>query len=104
MLTIEQIRAEVARVAYRPGWTFVVEERGFEDPWLRIIAPVPNAYDPAQAIDLGIDSPVPPMADADALHRWLMWRLCRVETHEAREFYKVDGFVQFDPHRSRDRV
>lgn len=103
-MSTEEIRAEVARVSYRPGWTFTVEERGFEDPWLRIVAPVPNAYDPAQTIDLGIDSPLPPMADTDQLHSWLIWRICRIETHEAREFFKIDGFVQFDPHRQRELV
>jgi hypothetical protein len=55
-------------------------------------------------MDLGIDSPIPPMADTDALHRWLIWRLGRVESHESREFYRVDGFPLFDPHRPRDRV
>jgi hypothetical protein len=104
MLTIEQVRAEVAKVTYRPGWTFAVAEHGFEDPWLRIVAPVADGYDPGQSIDLGIDSPIPPMADTDALHRWLIWRLGRVESHESREFYRVGGFPLFDPHRPRDRV
>jgi hypothetical protein len=104
-LTFAQVRAEVAKLVYRPGWTFTVEERGFEDPWLRILATgVMDAYDPACTLDLGIDSPIPPMADVDALHRWLIWRLERVESHEAREWFRVDGVVLFDPHRQRDLV
>jgi hypothetical protein len=103
-LTFAQVKAEVAKVVYRPGWTFTVEERGFEDPWLRVIAPVMNAYRPEELVDLGIDSPIPPMADVDALHRWLIWRLERVESHEAREWFRVDGVVLFDPHRQRDLV
>jgi hypothetical protein len=104
MLTVGQVRDEVARVEYKPDWWLTVEERGFEDPWLRVLAVVPDATNPGQSIDLGIDSPIPPMADTDALHRWLIWRLGRVESHESREFYRVDGFPLFDPHRPRDRV
>jgi hypothetical protein len=66
MLTVGQVRAEVARVAYRPGWSLTVEERGFEDPWLRIVAPVADGYDPDRVMDLGIESPIPPMADLAA--------------------------------------
>jgi hypothetical protein len=105
VLTVQQIRAEVAKLRYRPGWFFAVEERGFEDPWLRMLATgVMNAYDPQSTIDLGIDSPIPPMANTDQLYRWLMWRLERVESHEAREWFRIDGAVLFDPHRPRDRV
>jgi hypothetical protein len=100
MLTVGQVRAEVARVSYRPGWSLTVEERGFEDPWLRVLAlDVGDAANPGQSIDLGVDSPIPPMADVDALHRWLVWRLGRIESHESREFYRVGGFPLFDPHR-----
>jgi hypothetical protein len=105
VLSTEAIRGEVRWLTYRPGWTFDVGEKGFEDPWLRITAVgVPDAQNPGQSIDLGIDSPIPPMADFDQLHRWLIWRLERVESHEAREFFKVNGVTLFDPHRARDRV
>lgn len=99
MLGTEEIRREVAKVVYRPGWSFEVYEIGFEDPWLLVLAPVENSYVPGQTIDLGIRSPMPPMADAEAVHRWLMWRLERIESHEAREFYRVRGERPFDPHR-----
>lgn len=99
MLTTEQIRAEMARVSYRPGWQMTVEEYGFEDPWVRIVCDVPDAYQPGAIITLGIESPLPPMVDATALHRWMVWRLARIEEHEAREFYRVDGSIVFDPHR-----
>jgi hypothetical protein len=63
------------------------------------VAPTPNAYKPSETIELGIRSPLPPFADTDALHAWLMWRLARIEMHELREFYRVDGVPVDDPHK-----
>lgn len=98
MLTLPEIQAELDRVTYRDGWTFTTYEDEWEGPHLLIIAPVPDAYQPEQTIDLGIRSPLPPMPDAGYLQRWLAWRLGRVENHEMREMLRVNGTVPFDPH------
>jgi hypothetical protein len=42
--------------------------------------------------------PVPPIVNAEHLHDFIMWRLARIETHEMREFYWVDGTIRDDPH------
>jgi hypothetical protein len=98
MLTTDEIRTQLGRVTYRDGWTFTLYEDEWEGPHLFIVAPVPNAYDPGQTIDLGVRSPLPPMPDADYLHRWLAWRLGRIESHEMREMLRVDRVALFDPH------
>jgi hypothetical protein len=99
MLTTEAITTEIARVKYRADWSFEVYETEYEGPWLRIVAFVPDAYDPGNVLAIGVNSPIPPMRDTDAVHEWLIWRICRIESHEAREFYRVDSEVPFDPHR-----
>jgi hypothetical protein len=36
--------------------------------------------------------------DEESLRLWMAWRLGRIESHEMREFFKVDGRPVFDPH------
>jgi hypothetical protein len=95
-----EVAAEVARVTYKPGWSFHVYMDDWEGPHILIVAPTPNAYCPTETIDLGIRSAMPPFFSADAVHVWLMWRLDRIETHELREFYRVDDVAIADPHRN----
>lgn len=57
----------------------------------------PDAYG-GPPIDLGIDGFLPPIPDAGYLHAWLLWRLARVEVHEAMEFLHREGKPIFDPH------
>lgn len=97
-LTVPELQAALDRVTYRPGWTFTAYEHPFEGPHLLIVAPVPNAYRPEETVDLGIRSPLPPMWTEHGLIVWLAWRLGRVESHEMREWLRVDGRAPFDPH------
>jgi hypothetical protein len=98
-LTAEELAAELARFAYRPGWRLSVFVHPWEGPFLRIRASVVNAYDPtADQVELRINSPIPPMRDAEAFAHWLLWRLGMVELHEAREFLHRDGKPFVDPH------
>lgn len=98
MLTVGQIEALLERVTYRPGWQLTVYEDPWEGPHLRIVATMPNAYRPDETVDVGINSAIPPMPDADAFLLWLQARLIRVESHESREFLHLDGRPVFDPH------
>jgi hypothetical protein len=100
MLSRAEIADQLERVSYKPGWSFEIYEHRWEGPHIFIVAPTSNAYRPSETIELGIRSPLPPFADADALHAWLMWRLGRIESHELREFYRVDGQPIADPHEA----
>lgn len=103
MLSTAEICDRVAQMTYRPGWTLSVYENGFEDPHLEILAvDVPNSYRPGSTLDLRISSSIPPMDSIEQLDRWVMWRLERVESHEAREWLQIDGRPLFDPHRLAD--
>lgn len=98
MLTTGQVEAALERVTYKPGWTFRVYDGAWEGQHLVIRTAAPDAYQPGQTTDLDIHSPLPPMPDEAHLHAWLMWRLARIEVHEMREFYRVDGQPVSDPH------
>lgn len=97
-MTVAEIADVVSRVTYRPGWRFTVAEPRFEGPRLLIEAQVPNSYKPAETVDLRIESPIPFMANEGAFVDWLLWRLLRVESHECREWFRLDGEAIFNPH------
>lgn len=98
MLSTDQINAELARITYKPGFTF----RAYDDPWegqkVRIEAVVLDAYNPTETVTLSIDSFVSPMQDEWEVRRWLMWRIMRIECHEAREFFRLDDQILWNPH------
>lgn len=98
MLTVADIQAELARVTYKPGWTFTAYQGRWEGPHLAITAVLPDAYHPEHTVTVDIHSMLPPLPDVAALHSWLAWRLGRIELHEMREFLRVDGQPIFDPH------
>jgi hypothetical protein len=98
MLSTAQIASHLERITYRPGWTITAQDDEWEGQQIRIVAPVPNSYRPGQTVDLGITSFLPPMQTTADLERWLIWRLARIENHEAREFFRVDGHIRYDPH------
>jgi len=98
MLTTQQIAAELARITYKNGWTFTVYDGQWEGQHLAIGAQVSDAYHPGQSVTLDVHTMLPPMPDVAYLHRWLGWRLGRLEVHEMREFLRVDGVAVFDPH------
>jgi len=88
MLTTEQLADELTRITYRPGWAFTV-------------ATVQNGYNPDNTIDLGIDSRIPDIITTPELfHRWILWRVLEVESHECREYLRIDGHLYRDPHQA----
>lgn len=98
MLTVPQIAEVLARVTYKPGWTFQVYDGRWEGPHMVIRTEVPDAYDPGKAVTLDVHSMLPPMRDGLAVVEWLAWRCARIEVHEMREFLRIDGELPFDPH------
>jgi hypothetical protein len=99
MLTPDETRAHLARLTYREGWTWTLLEDEWEGPYVRFLIDVPDTHSD-QTITLGVDTYLSPndRANTQALDLWFQWRICRLESHEAREFTKLDGKVLFDPH------
>lgn len=97
-MDFDDICIELGRVSYKQGWRFEPYRHTWEGVWLSIIAELPDAYHPGEMVTVNIRTPIPPMVDSADLHRWLMYRLGRIEVHEMREFYRVDGKVVDDPH------
>ena len=97
MLSVDEIRNHLSRISYKEGWQFEAHETEWEGPFVRILVEVPDTYNPGETTTLGINSIV--SADTtDELERWLIRRIIRIESHEAREFFKRDGKVLYDPH------
>lgn len=98
MLITADLAQVLARVTYKPGWRFAVYDGRFEGQHLVITTQVLDAYDPDSTVTLDVHSMLPPMRDEQQFLDWLLWRVCRIETHEAREFLRVNGVSHNDPH------
>lgn len=98
MLTTKEIKDWLQRVTYKPGWKFKAYDGDWEGQHIVITTVVPDSYNPGQNVVLDVHSMLPPIPSVDYLNRWLTWRLGRIEIHEMREFFKVDGQIVFDPH------
>jgi hypothetical protein len=102
-MTPAEIAAELSRISYKPGWSITCHEQPFDSfPYegfcLDIRFSVPNAYHPQDEQVQNVHVPMPPIVNAEHLRDFLMWRLARIETHELREFFWLDGKIYDDPH------
>lgn len=92
----------VFALRYKPGWTFTLNDvtRGQGSLGLTLIINVrtPDSYHPEQHITVQHFMPVPPAAyDERSWRRWLFEQLLLVETHEACEFFRLDGDRPYAP-------
>ena len=95
----------VDRLAYRPGWTFVLADidRGQASKGLTLDITTSgyNSYHPGQGQNYRVHHymPVPPAAyDERSWRRWLFEQLLLVERHEACEFFQINGERSYAPH------
>lgn len=98
MLTTAEVAAHLERITYLPGWTLAVRDGRHEGQHLTIGAVLPDAYHQGDLVTLDVHSALPPMRDLEALEEWLLWRLCRLQSHEVREWLRLDGVPVSDPH------
>jgi hypothetical protein len=97
VLSTAEIRDCLERCAYKPGWTWTLREDPWEGLFVRFLVEIEDSYGTG-TLTLGIDSWLPPQVSEESLRLWMAWRLGRIESHEMREFFKVDGRPVFDPH------
>jgi hypothetical protein len=89
----------VSKLSYRPGWKFLLNDdldrgQGSEGLTLQILSRGYDTYNPERGENYQVWHyfPVPPAAyNRRSWLRWLLDRLIEVETHEACEFFVVEG-------------
>lgn len=97
----------VDRLTYKPGWKFTLIKRYDEDGsgglTLVILSVTPDSYDVKKTSRVNHPFLVPPASYNE--RNWLAWIfdcIVKVETHEAGEFFKVDGVRPFAPHHGNN--
>jgi hypothetical protein len=102
-LSFEEITKALSRVSYKAGWTFEPIPGTWEGHRIRIVArALMDSYHPEQTVDLGINDFIPPVRTVEELHEWLLARVHRIESHETREWFKIDGKPLHDPHKAQE--
>lgn len=103
VMSFADLEAHVAKLSYWPGWKLSVYTDRHLGSMLRIVATVPDRADPAQTVDLGVNSRVPPhaMRSQQDLAEWVLWRLGEAALHEVREGLRYDGELVDDPHAAQ---
>lgn len=98
----EELKALVDGLTYRPGWRFFLAhiDRGQGSVGLTLViqADVVNSYNPDEPKVISHYAIVPAAAyDVRSWRRWLFDQLVLVETHEAMEFFTIDGAKPYAP-------
>lgn len=99
----EALERLVARLAYKPGWTFALRDmdrgQGSEGLTLDIVTLGYNSYHPEQGENYRVHHYmlVPPAAfDERSWRRWLLEQILLVERHEACEFFRFEWEDRLD--------
>lgn len=102
----EALAAIIPHITYKDGWTFRLANKdrptehyaGSSGLTFIIRADVPNSVKPGEMTYVEHWMAVPPTSwQRDAWVRWILDQIILVETHEAMEFYRVDGFAPYFP-------
>ena len=93
----------VEQIAYKPGWAFFlqheVEEDGSGGLALHIVSDTMNSFYFKQRIRVNHSFLVPSASyNRDTWAAWIFDRVRDVESHEAGEFFRIDGVREFAPH------
>jgi hypothetical protein len=95
-------------LVYKPGWSFrlrhIARGQGSEGLTLIIMAFVPDTYHPETQIVVNHYMIVPAASyDRRAWQRWLLDQVLLVESHEACEYFCIDGKRPFPPNHGPGR-
>ena len=97
------LRDLIDSLSYKPGWSFTLglfREDGDARGWaFYVISDTENSLAPKQRIRVRHEFLVPPATwNRDTWAAWLFDRVRDVETHEAGEFFRLNGVREFAPH------
>lgn len=93
----------VEHVGYKEDWEFelresFVREEGSKGLTLIITITTPNSYNPKELRRVAHYFPVPPATfNERSWRRWFFDKVVLVETHEAMEFFQIDGQRPYAP-------
>lgn len=88
---------DVARLSYKPGWSFKIGGPGSR--FLCIMATTPDSGQPERNRCTQHMFRLPaPVVDGPTFVRWVFDCLLLCEQHETGEFFKVDDVRPFFPH------
>ncbi len=95
----------ISSITYKPGWMFYllhkVDEDGSGGLSLHIVSNTANSFAFDQTIRVDHAFLVPLASyNRDTWAAWLFDRVRDVESHEAGEFFRIDGIREFAPHHS----
>lgn len=96
----------VESVTYKPGWTLALKEMyrhgehlgGGTGTTLSVRLECEDSTKPGEKVGLHHLFAVPPAAyNRQTWERWVLDCIIQVETHEALEFFRVDGWAPYFP-------
>lgn len=98
----------VQRLQYKQGWSFSLTHKergqGCEGLTLSVLVECEDSYNPGMRLNVMHYIIVPAAAyDERAWMRWLLDQILLIESHEACEFFKVDGRRPFSPNHGPGR-
>lgn len=93
----------VKAITYKPGWMFFldneVEPDGSGGLALHIVSDTEDSFNFKRRIRVNHAFLVPPASyNRDVWAAWLFDRVRDVESHEAAEFFRINGVREFAPH------
>lgn len=97
------LRELIEQISYKPGWRFDLaferEDDGSGGLQLWIVSDTWDSFNFEQRIRVRHSFLVPAASySRDVWAAWLFDRVRDVETHEAGEFFRIDGVREFAPH------
>lgn len=100
-----ELASLIPRISYKPKWSIYIayekEEDGSGGWHLFVISHTENSLKPTEWIRVRHGFLIPPASyNRNSWVDWVFQRLRDVETHEAAEFFTVDGLREFAPHHS----
>lgn len=103
MMTYYETKAALAKVTYKPGWKFAIVDHGVNSFALAISFEQIDTYNPDRTIKVGFHEPIyrGALVSIEAFQHWIITLIDKIERHEAREWFRYDGVMIFDPHKAR---